>query len=156
MESFELNNGHILLRIHCCRYFRIEGLRFQGFRNISSSWIRQIAMGDQHHEELPRLAWVSIASLAAGLALEQPGLRRRHGSVSSSLKLPPIPASGHRTAGYEHGLRGPFARLGYLERLARYLWPPAPGRAASRTAGLLRLLGRLLGTRHRRIITAKQ
>ena len=51
MESFELNNGHILLRIHRCRYFRIEGLRFQGFRNVSSSWVRQIAMGHQHHEE---------------------------------------------------------------------------------------------------------
>jgi pimeloyl-ACP methyl ester carboxylesterase len=64
--------------------------------------------------------------------------------ASSDNKLPPLPASGRRTAGHEPGLRGPFARLGYLERLARYLRPPAPGRAASRTAGLLRLLGRLL------------
>jgi len=59
---------------------------------------------------------------------------------------PPLPASGRRTGDHEHGLRGPFARLGYLERLARYLRAPATGRAASRTAVLLRLLGRLLGT----------
>jgi hypothetical protein len=62
------------------------------------------------------------------------------------VKLPPLPASGRRTAGDEPGLRGPFARLGYLERLARYLRPPATGRAAARAAGLLRLLGRLLRT----------
>jgi len=75
------------------------------------------------------------------------------------IALRDLPASSRRTAGHERGLRGPFARLGYLERLGRmgrYLRPPAPGRAAGRTAGLLRLLGRLLGTRHRRKLTAKQ
>ena len=51
MESFEVNNGHILLRIHRCRYFWIDRLRFQDFRNISSSWVRQITVRDQHHEE---------------------------------------------------------------------------------------------------------